>query len=46
MPYAASAAGHLFDVVQSNEIYLPQDLLLVSTGLASRKLNTECLASE
>ena len=30
---------HRLGVVQSNEVYLPQEVLLVSTGLAWRQIN-------
>ena len=40
-PYA-STTGQLGRVVQSNKVYLPQEVPLVSTGLASRRINANC----
>ena len=40
-PYA-STTGQLGCVVRSNKVYLPQEVPLVSTGLASRRINANC----
>jgi hypothetical protein len=39
-PYAiAIAIANIRAVVQSNKVYLPQEVLLVSNSLASRQIN-------